>query len=478
MEQTKKRFKSPAIGMILIAALVLGALFAFYFWSTHRGGIYARRAADAAAGQNWERAMALAEKADRNGETDTVKTVTYAHASALFQSGSYSEAKELFSGLKGYEDAEKRVLACAYALAEQAQAAGDYEAARDGFLSSGGYLDALTRADQCRYAIAEQLFANGDDSGAFAAFLELGAFEDANDRAAEIAVRLTGETDKALALLYAQGYRPEELDARERLETLRQAYAGHRVAAGHGHAVFLTDSGRVRFAGDETLGRTEIESWTDIIAVSAGFSHTLGLRSDGRVVAAGDGSCGQCDVSDWTDIRAIAAGPFDSYGLKADGTVVSCGYLSERIEISGWTDVIALAAGEDALFAVRKNGTLLGTGSDRMPDWKDLCAAAAAGYFPAGLDAGGSAHSEVRDLSDWTELIAIDGSATLLLGLRTDGTLRVLPLMPVSEALLSALEKERDVIGMSAAGTYVLLLHADGSVTAPGAPFDCAGLRN
>ena len=63
------------------------------------------------------------------------------------------------------------------------------------------------------------------------------------------------------------------------------------------------------------------------------------------------------------------------------------------------------------------------------------------------------------------------------MGLKTDGTLRVLSLMPVPEALLSALAAERNVTGMSVAGTYVLLLHTDGSVTAPGAAFDCSGLN-
>ena len=85
-------------------------------------------------------------------------------------------------------------------------------------------------------------------------------------------------------------------------------------------------------------------------------------------------------------------------------------------------------------------------------------------------------HSETRDLSDWTDVIAIEGSATLLLGLKADGTLLCIPLMPTDPALLSALEAETNVIGMSAAGVYVLLLHADGSVTAPGAPFDTSGL--
>ncbi len=477
MEQTKKRSVSLIVAMILVAMFVLGGLFIFYWWTLNRGGVYAEKAMTAAAERDWDGAYAFAAKAERYGEPDMNKAITYEKAAALSEDGSYAEAKELYSGLKGYRDADEQVLACIYGLAEQAQSRGALEAARDGFLSAAGYRDALSRADACRYAIAERKLNEGDAEGAFRDFLELGGFEDAERRAADIAVALTGETDEEKALLYAQGYEPEELDEQALLSGLREAYAGRRVAAGRGHAAVLTDAGTVRFAGDEGCGKSEVEAWTDIVAVAAGYAHTLGLRSDGTVVAAGDNACGQCEVGDWTDVVQIACGPFDSYAVRSDGTVLCCGYLSERAVVSGWTDVAALGAGEDGLFAVRKNGMLLGGAAQGLSERHDLCAVAAAGYFPAGLDRTGTAHSDVRDLSDWTDLYAIDGSATLLVGLKTDGTLRVLPLMPVPEALLSALAAERNVTGMSVAGTYVLLLHADGSVTAPGAAFDCSGLN-
>lgn len=478
MKETGKQSAALRIGMIIVAALVLGGLFVFHWWTVHRSGIYEQRAMNAASERDWDRAFALGEKAERAGAADTLTVLRYAKAEALFDEKAFADAKELFVSLNGYRDANRMALACTYSMAEQDERSGNLEQARDGFLSVAGYEDALSRADGCRYAIAERKLSGGDAEGAFRDFLALGEFRDAMRRAADVAVQMTGEPDEEKALLYAQGYRTEELDELTERSEQREAYEGHRVAAGRGHAVFLTDSGTLRFAGDESCGKIEAEKWTDIVAVAAGYAHTLGLCSDGRVVAAGENACGQCEVGDWTDVVQIACGPFDSYAVRSDGTVLCCGYLSERMVISGWTDVIALGAGEGTVFAVRKNGMLLGFPQSGLCDRQDLCAVTAAGYDPVGLDRNGTAHSDVRDLSDWTDLIAIDGSAAMLIGLKTDGTLLCLPLMPVPDALLSALDAERDVVGLSVAGTYVLLLHADGTISAPGAAFSIDALRD
>lgn len=71
--------------------------------------------------------------------------------------------------------------------------------------------------------------------------------------------------------------------------------------------------------------RSELLQWRDIVAVSAGNQHTVGLKSDGTVVAAGENFDGECDVSDWTDIVQVAAGFCFTAGLKKDGTVVYAG---------------------------------------------------------------------------------------------------------------------------------------------------------
>lgn len=74
------------------------------------------------------------------------------------------------------------------------------------------------------------------------------------------------------------------------------------VAAGSGHTVALTSSGRVLATGDNRSGQCDVLGWADIVAVAAGSRHTLGLRSDGTAVATGSNDDRQCEVSGWSDL--------------------------------------------------------------------------------------------------------------------------------------------------------------------------------
>ena len=93
-----------------------------------------------------------------------------------------------------------------------------------------------------------------------------------------------------------------------------------------------------------------VDSWTEIIAISSSCFHTVGLKSDGTVVAIGSNSNYQCEVNTWTDIIQIAAGGCHTVGLKSDGTVV--------------------AAGNNTTAGVRKDGTVLviGENADNMDE--------------------------------------------------------------------------------------------------------------
>ena len=475
MKKRRKTEHLPRLGMILTTVLVLGGLYAFHWWTDSRAAIYEQRAREAVERGDWAEAASLGEKAQAAGAEDTVNQLTYQNALALFEVGEYEAARDLFAGLGAYEDAPTRILACTYKLAEQAEAAGDLDAALQGYLAAVGYEDALSRADGCRYAMAEQTLASGDDRAAFQQFLDLGDYRDARQRARTIAVALTEEPNEELALLLAQGYTADDWEKRAQLSHMHQSLASHRLAAGRSHAAFLTEAGTVLAAGDNSKGQCDVQTWTNVIAVDAGYAHTLALTADGRVLAAGDNSCGQCDAADWTNVVRIYCGAWDSYGLTADGAVLHTGYTAHTT-LSGWTGVKALGAGNGALFGLRQNGTLLSDPGVNGKDWQGLIAVAAAGHAPVGLREDGTLLYDGHDLSAWTDVVAIDSSPSLLVGLRVDGTLLVQPLIPSDGSLLSALATETDVVGLSAAGTYVLLLHGDGSLTAPGAPFDLAPL--
>ncbi|MEN6340043.1 MAG: protein kinase [Clostridiaceae bacterium] len=67
------------------------------------------------------------------------------------------------------------------------------------------------------------------------------------------------------------------------------------------------------------LCQSEVETWTDIVAISVGASHIVGLKNDGTVVAAGPDDVGENDVSDWHDIIAVSAGLSITIGVRSDG---------------------------------------------------------------------------------------------------------------------------------------------------------------
>ena len=471
MEQNAIPSSLPRRGMLLTTLLVLGGLCALHWWTGHRAEIYAQRAAKAAEQGDWAQAETNAKEAQAAGVTDALDKMTYEKAAALYAAGDYEAARALFLELGSYEDAARQAMACTYRQAEALEAAQEYEAARDAFLAAAGYEDALERADRCRYALAEKALVSGDQEAALRGFLDLGIFEDAKERAKELAKEMTGEMDEKLALQVAQGYTPEVLSLQEQLAQARQAVQNDHLAAGHGHALVLTGDGTVLAAGTNDCGQCDTQGWTNIVAVAAGYAHSLGLTADGRVLATGDDSQGQCDTQSWTGVIEIVCGPWDSYGLTADGRWYHCGF-SDLSAQSGWTGLAALAPGDGALFALRENGTLLSSLPDQAQSWQDLCTVAAARHAPVGLTKDGTVLAARRDLSAWTDVIALKSSTTLLIGLRLDGTLLVEPLLPVDEALLSALRAETSVTGFALAGTWALLLHADGTLTAPGAAFD------
>lgn len=471
MEQNPQPNKLPLLGMIVTTALVLGALCALLWWSTHRWEVYARRAMAAAAQGDWTLAEAWGQKAENAGADDVLNEIAAQRADALFEGGDYDAARALYGTLGN----ARQVMACAYRQAEVWEEAGDLTAARDAFLSAAGYEDALTRADRCRYALAEAALAAGDQQAAFDGFLALGDFEDAPQRARTLAVAITGQEDEETALLYAQGYTPEALSLQEQLQQRRDTLQSRRLAAGRGHALLLTEDGTVKAAGDNGSGQCDVNQWQDVVAVAAGYAHSLGLTADGRVLAAGNDDYGQCDVGDWQDVVEIRCGPWDSYGVTRDGTLLHTGYR-DLSALSGWTGVRRVSSGDGVLLALRENGSVLSSLPDQTPDWQDVLDLAAAGHAPAGLKRDGTLLCVNRDLSAWTDVVAIDSSATLLVGLRLDGTLLVEPLLMVDEGLLSALRAEGNVIGLSVAGTYALLLHEDGTLTAPGAGFDLSPL--
>lgn len=452
------------IGVVVLGLLIPFATLSAWLYETNAAARYEALAKKAAENGDWEQAAAYAEQANAD---ELRLEAAYRTAEQALNSGDYAVAKEGFAALGAYRDAQTRVQECSYAQAEAKEREGDDAAARDAFFALVPYADSLDRYRACCYRIAQGILDSGDTREAFRAFSELIPYADSEARAIEIAVALTGETDPERAVAFAKGYSEESWQQLEQLASVRDALRTGRIAAGNAHAVFLFADGHAEAAGDNTYGQCAVAAFWDVSAIAAGYRHTVGLKKDGTVVAAGDNSCGQCDVAGWTNVVSVACGAWDTFAIRADGTLLHCGFST--FPLDGWTDLSALAACETALIGVRSDGTLLCTAAEGRYAGGSYCGAAVTTGAAFALTKEGTVRCQNEAVAAWTDILALRSSATVLTGIRADGTLAVEPLMPCRAAYLEALRAETDVVEVAPAGTFALVLHRDGTVTACGA---------
>jgi len=205
------------------------------------------------------------------------------------------------------------------------------------------------------------------------------------------------------------------------------------LAAGVYHSVYLRDDGTVSGAGQTSLGRLDVEGWTDITAVSAN-GHTVGLKADGTVLAVGPNASGQCKVETWKDIVAISAGGSSTMGLTSKGTVVMAGSnLYGQMDLAGRRDIAAISAGGNTAYALTLSGTVVSAGSNsygqrNLDTWTAISAISAGTNHVVGLKADGTvvAAGDNRygqcDVSGWTDIVAISAGATHTVGLKSNGS--------------------------------------------------------
>ncbi len=454
------------IGLIVIGVLAAAAAIAFWIIESSRTSMYETQALRAAEAGDWDAAYAYAEKAEAEGAMNASNAVSYKRAEAALAAGDFAQAEQIFASIGAYRDAKDRVRECRYRTAVALEGAGDFEDARDAFWALVPYADSQDRYRACCYRIAKDLQESGDLEAAFAAFSELIPYGDSEERAKEIAVLITGQTDPDDALTTMIGATEEQEAQKTALKQAREALRIGRIAAGKAHIVVLFADGHAEAVGDNNAGQCDVSGFTGLKAVAAGYRHSLGLREDGTVVAAGDNSCGQCDVGSWTDVVSITCGAFDSFGIRADGTLLHAGFLT--YDFSDWTDLCAIAVSETGAVGVRSDGTLLSTrAADRFMGNNYVGAAVTNGEAFA-LREDGTLRGSDDALPDEKSLILLQNSAMVLVGLRADGRLAVKTLMPGAEAFRAALEKEENVADIAIAGTFALIRHRDGTLSARG----------
>ena len=206
----------------------------------------------------------------------------------------------------------------------------------------------------------------------------------------------------------------------------KYGYLRNRFAGGIGHSVGVIYDGTVEACGGNGFGQCNVDSWSDITAVTCTAGATLGLRkdgtvlytgkipfnkdacstygthpskwtnvkaiagcrhntdhavgllNDGKVIAFGCNEDGQCNVTNWCDIIEISVQPALTAGVRKDGTVVVCGKDATIKDIvAKWTNIEHLykGIGEQSLIGLKYDGTVVSTDSDKtfdMSNWKGI----------------------------------------------------------------------------------------------------------
>ena len=108
----------------------------------------------------------------------------------------------------------------------------------------------------------------------------------------------------------------------------------YTVSASNEHTIGLKSDGTVVAVGYNYWGQCDITEWKDIVAVSAGSISTVGVKSNGTVVAtkpyarkslvntilgynSPQPDFGQSEVQGWTDIVAISAVGLHTVGITS-----------------------------------------------------------------------------------------------------------------------------------------------------------------
>ena len=377
------------------------------------------------------------------------------------EKGEWAEARELLANAGSLADAAERVQACSYALAEALLADGAYDAAAEAFAALGGYLDAADRALGCRYEKALTLEAGGDAAGAAEIYELLGAYRDSAERLRRLAVEVTGISDSEEALEVLHGLSREDREKMLALKTVREGLPQGVLAVGFYHTVGLRPDGSVAACGDNSFGQCDVGALHDVSAVAAGAYHTVALHADGTVSAVGRGSEGQCDTAAWRHVAAVAASDYATFGLTTGGELLCAGFYDYR-EPESWGGLTSVSGGSYNLAALREDGSVWSypalKGLDALRGAEEI--AVNTGYAVAVMSDGRAVCSEF-DLSSWQDAVAVSASGTAILALDAEG--RVLAhFFRAGDAV--DFSSVTDAVAIAAGGTHFAVLLSDGSV--------------
>ena len=378
------------------------------------------------------------------------------------------------------------------------------------FEKLGDYKDSSVQLDFAKhgkeyaeaYAKAEVFLATGDKAHAAMSFGKAWNYKDASERSKKLWAELLqtrsyistvasggGHTAAVLAdgTAVAVGSREERYDKGQfDVDTWTELQA---ITACGGYTLGLKRDGSVVATGQNNDNQCDVQDWKDIVYLETGEYYnsethssiylTVGLRSDGTVVATGNNDYGQCNLEDWSNIVAVSNGGAFTVGLKADGTVVAVGKNDfGQCKVNKWSDIVFVTTGlRDTVVGLKADGTVVAAGDNSngqcdVSMWRNITAVSAGAWHTVGLRADGTVLSiglgtkdKVYDTDSWSNIIAVSAGAINTVGLKADGTVVATGDNRNNQCDVS---DWKDVLAVQSYEAHTVGLKADGTAYATG----------
>ena len=468
MNRKLDRFRKGEASAIIVdciaGAVVAVILLTIFFLA--KPSMDSSRAGRLAARGKADKALSIVSSLERKGFNEEKLAVTRVKvAEGLIESGNQDKAISLMESIPEGAEKEELEKKRSYARASALYDSGDFTGAAQIFYQLDDYSDSALRYADCRCALSIQAYLEGNESSARSLLLDV---PDVVERVKKAAEKVASGEAEAAAILAAPLYQAENLSAMERtMENLTAVRSDRKeglIAAGRYHTVAVTASGNVLATGDNSMGQCNVTGLTGVKQVAAGAFHTVALKNDGTVVAVGNNSKGQCDVSGWTDIVAIAAATADTIGLKSDGTVVAAGMHAEKI--TGWRDVTFVAGGSYSMGCLYDNGAMLSTHKGAQMDMgMVLYDLSVCGPVSVGVLYDGTMVSSFDGAPAWEGIVTATACESGILAVDVDGLVRSHFYNAGSVVDMTVSGK---AIAIESSGTHHVVLTDDGSVYAFG----------
>lgn len=251
----------------------------------------------------------------------------------------------------------------------------------------------------------------------------------------------------------------------------------HALSAGANNTALIRD-GIAHISGENTYLQCETGEWPRVVAVALGNDHAIGLTDTGKVVYAGSNAQRQCELdTSGGRVCSIAAAPYTSYAVMDDGSVRVSGATEAQIEkLLMIDDAVDISAAQTHVLILRKDGTVLAlgdetTGACNVRQWRDIVAISCGYCFSMGLDSRGQVwfagngrqgRSRIAEIGDATYIAA---GAQNCYAVRQDGTVVVAGVDADEQAQLSSL---CDVVEVAGGYRHAAALTRQGELTIVG----------